>query len=107
MRMRKSQKKAHNMRRRVIKKNSEGGDVEAYAEAIEIEATIWQASGKVQAEMYGERLAYMKNMEYEGAETITEGDGICVNVPGDEDPDYKVTSKNADHSPIIFLLERI
>ena len=55
--------KKYHLRKRITQKNSEGGSKVAYEPAVEIEATIWPAGGKVQAEMYGERLQYMKNME--------------------------------------------
>ena len=71
-----------------------------------IKATIWPASGKVQAEMYGERLAYIKNMEYEGKETMQEGDGICVFVDPESDPDYKIISIK-EYSPMLMELEKI
>lgn len=105
--MRKNLMKEYNLRKRTLSKGSEGESIESYDTAIKIDATIWQASGKVQAEMYGERLAYIKNMEYEGSETMQEGDGICVNVAGDQDPDYKIIFMNTDHSPKRMELEKM
>lgn len=78
-----------------------------YDVAIPIEAAIWAAGGKIQAEMYGERLAYMKNMHYEGTETMQEGDGICVAVGPEELPDYKIVAINDDFIPAQITLERI
>ena len=49
-------------------------------------------SGKIAAAQYGERLQYICKMQYDGAEPIAEGDGICVYVSGDQDPDYRVTA---------------
>lgn len=60
MRMRRSLMKKYHLRKRVPKKDKEGGSITEYAEAVEINATIWPASGRVQAEMYGERLTYIK-----------------------------------------------
>ena len=68
--MRRSQMKRYYLKRRTPQKNSEGGTIVAYADAVEIDAIIWPAGGKVQAEMYGERLAYIKNMEYGGDEMM-------------------------------------
>ena len=107
MRMRKSLMKKYHLRKRVPKKDKEGGSITEYAEAVEIKATIWPASGRVQAEMYGERLTYIKNMEYSGKEELKEGDGICVYVAGDADPDYKITSINHDVDPKVITLEKI
>lgn len=78
-----------------------------YEEAIPIEAAIWAASGKMQAEMYGERLNYIKNMQYEGVETMQEGDGICVNAGAEDSPDYKIVAINDDFIPAQITLERI
>lgn len=107
MRMRRSLKREYALKHRVTSRDAEGGYIESWGEPVMIEATIWQASGRIQAEMYGERLAYMRNMEYEGAETISETNGICVFVPPDQNPDYKVVSVNADHKPVRYLLEVI
>lgn len=78
-----------------------------YEAAVSIEAAIWAAGGKVQAEMYGERLTYIKNMHYEGTEPMKEGDGICVDVDPEAVPDYKIISINDDFIPAQITLERI
>lgn len=46
--------------------------------AIEIRAEIWPAGGKVQAEIYGQRLAYILNCLVEHSTVINEGDGFCI-----------------------------
>lgn len=107
MRMRRNLKKDYTLKRRTTSRTLEGGSIESWNNPVTIQATIWQASGRIQAEMYGERLAYMRNMEYEGAETISENDGICVFVSADETPDYRVISVNADYKPVRYLLEAI
>lgn len=107
MRMRRNLQKEYALKRRVTDRNDEGGYIESWSDPVTIRATIWQASGRVQAELYGERLAYMRNMEYEGAETIAENDGVCVLVSPERDPDYRVVSVNADHRPVLCLLEAI
>lgn len=72
-------------------------------------AEVWPAGGKIQAEIYGQRLAYIKNCRIDGDYmvlaspdgyiryrmgdfVITEGDGVCVNVPKDTLPDYKIVA---------------
>lgn len=99
--------KKYHLRKRATQKNSEGGSKVAYEPAVEIEATIWPAGGKVQAEMYGERLQYMKNMEYGGQEAMQEGDGICVFVGPDANPDYKIISIQPEYNPKRMELERL
>lgn len=109
MHMRRSKMKQYNLRRKIrpSAKDSEGNTIEAYEAPVEISATIWKASGKLQLEMYGERLSNIKNMEYEGKEPMQEGDGVCVEVAGESNPDYRIISVNKDSSPIRIELERI
>lgn len=107
IRIRKALLKTYNLRRRKTGKDKEGGSIVNYEEAIPIEAAIWAAGGKVQAEMYGERLAYMKNMHYEGTESMQEGDGICVDAGPEDTPDYKIVAINDDFIPAQITLERI
>lgn len=106
MRMRRNQMKTYQLRKRQVSKNSEGGDVESWAAAVPIDATIWQASGQVQAQMYGEHLAYIKNMEYHGTENLQEKDGICVDVTGTDPPDYIIRSINRYVDPKVIVLEK-
>lgn len=105
--MRKSLMKTYHLKRRTVEKNREGGTVVNYEDPVEIRATIWPAGGRVQAEMYGERLAYMKNMAYEGGEEMREGDGICVFTGPEELPDYKIISIKSEYSPKMMELERL
>lgn len=79
----------------------------SFEDAVEIQAIIWPAGGRVQAEMYGERLAYIKNMEYGGPETMTEGDGICVFTGPEAPPDYKIISIKREYDPKLMELERM
>lgn len=107
IRIRRSLLKPYNLRRRKPGRDKEGGSIVDYEEAIPIEAAIWAASGKMQAEMYGEKLNYIKNMQYEGVETMQEGDGICVNAGAEDPPDYKIVAINDDFIPAQITLERI
>ena len=99
--------KQYHLRKRNVRKDNEGGTVVEYADAVEIRATIWPAGGRVQAEMYGERLSYIKNMEYGGPEEMTEGDGICVFAGPNDPPDYKIISIKREYSPNVMELERL
>ena len=104
MRLRRSQVNKYNLKPQSTTKNAEGGVKAVYGEAVEIDADIWAASGKVQAEMYGDRLRYIKNMLYTGTTVINENDGICVEVSATDTPDYKVISTN--RKPL-YELEKI
>lgn len=90
--MRIKNKKTYYLKKKTIIEDNEGGKYQEYSEPIEIQANIYPASGKLQAEIYGERLNYILNMLYDGQESINEGDGICVYVSKDNEPDYKIIS---------------
>ena len=104
--MRRNLMKRYQLRKRTVEKNAEGGDVVSWAEAVPIDATIWQASGSVQAQIYGERLTYIKNMEYHGTAALEESDGICVDVEGTDPPDYIIKSINRDVDPKVIVVEK-
>lgn len=64
-------------------KDDEGVTVEAYSEPFDVVAEIWPASGNVQAEVYGERLAYVRNCRIaEKYEKVKEGDLIYYKLAG-------------------------
>lgn len=88
-------------------RTNEGSSYTDYGDAVEIKATIWPAGGRIQAEMYGERLTYIKNMEYDGPESMQEGDGICVFVGPDKKPDYKIISIKNEYNPKVMELEAL
>jgi len=94
-------------RARTVTKTEEGASVETYSPAIPFYAAVWQASGHVDALLYGERLAYTYHMEYDGPLPLEHNDGICLFVGPDKGPDYKITSINRDHHPQTFILERL
>lgn len=105
--MRIKNKKIYYLKKKIlIEDNKEGGKYPGYSEPIEIEANIYPASGKLQAEMYGLKLNYICNMLYDGLQPISEGDGICVYVPKDSEPDYKVISIKP-YSHMFIELEKI
>jgi len=104
--MRIKNKKIYYLKKKTVIEDNEGGKYPGYSEAVEINANISPASGKLQAEIYGERLNYILNMLYDGSENINEGDGICVYVSKDNEPDYKVISIKR-YSHLFIELEKI
>lgn len=105
MRVRNKQK--YHLKRKTVIEDDEGGKYPGYSETpIEIEANIWPASGKLQAEIYGERLNYISNMLYDGNEELIEGDGICVMVGASNQPDYRIISIKP-YSHKLIELEKI
>lgn len=110
--MRIKNKKTYYLKPKKVITDKEGGKYPDYSseakeiEAKEIEANIWPASGKLQTEMYGLRINNILNMLYDGDIVIIEGDGICVYVASDKEPDYKVISKKG-YSHGVYELEKI
>lgn len=105
--MRIKNKKTYYLKRKILIEDSEGGKYSSYSdEATEIKANIYPANGKLQSEIYGERLNYMLNMLYDGSEHLNEGDGICVYVSKDNNPDYKIISIKL-YSHMMIELEKI
>lgn len=105
--MRIKNKKTYYLKKKIVIEDNEGGKYSSYSdESIDIQANIYPASGKLQAEIYGERLNYILNMLYNGSVTINEGDGICVYVSRDNEPDYKVISIKT-YSHLFIELEKI
>lgn len=108
--MRKNSLKTYYLKKRKVLKNSEGSSYEGYGDPFAFQADISPAQGRVQAEIYGQRLAYMLNMVCEII-PIQEGDGVCVYVDAEKCPDYRVVSINRYdknyHSYLVCELERI
>lgn len=104
--MRIKNKETYYLKKKIVIEDNEGGKYPGYSEPIEIKANISPASGKLQAEIYGERLNYILNMLYDESQTINEGDGICVYVSKDKEPDYKVISIKR-YSHLFIELEKI
>lgn len=100
-------KKTYYLKKKTTDTDNEGGKYVVYSNTpIEIKANIWPASGKLQAEMYGERLNYILNMLYDGTQEFSEGDGICVYVASTAEPDYKIISIKR-YSHLLIELEKI
>lgn len=106
MRLKKNRLQACLHRKAVFKKDREGCGTVEYGSASEFMAEVWPAGGRLQTEMYGNRLNYMKNVRLDGAykvlnkggvlayvvngAEIVENDGICIY--STEDPDYRIVS---------------
>lgn len=104
--MRIKNKKVYYLKKKIVVEDQEGGKYPSFSNAIEIQANISPASGKLQAEIYGERLNYILNMLYDGQVEINEGDGVCVYVTKESKPDYKVISIKR-YSHLVLELEKI
>lgn len=107
--MRVKNKKTYYLKKKTIVVDNEGGKYLGFADtAIEIKANVSPAGGKLQAEIYGERLNYILNMLYDGPIELKEGDGICITTYAINNliPDYKVISIK-EYSHKVIELEKI
>ncbi|MDD3796825.1 MAG: hypothetical protein PHE06_12850 [Lachnospiraceae bacterium] len=110
MRLKCSRVEEYYHRKRIPQKDKEGGTYDTYGSAASFEAEIWPASGKIQAEIYGERLKYIQNIRISGIYTvqvdekgiahyilasgvdIVESDGVCLYTGKEGKPDYRIVS---------------
>lgn len=92
MRLNRKQMKPYQLVKKIDKKDKEGSTYQEFEPSFTFEADIFPAGGKTQAEIYGQRLAYMMNMLCYQNDDIKEGDGICVYANENEGPDYIIVS---------------
>nr|DAG41262.1 MAG TPA: head closure knob [Caudoviricetes sp.] len=110
MRLRRSRLEEFFHKKMTVKKDKEGSTSEEYGAASSVTGESWPASGKVQAEQYGQRLNYIRNVRISGkyevkpdekgrmhyilenGTDIQESDGICLFVGKDAVPDYRIIS---------------
>lgn len=78
--MKRNRLKPYLIRKAIVDISDEGIKKATYSDnATEIKAEIWPASGRVQAEIYGQRLAYILNCLVDRKTLVHEGDGFCIN----------------------------
>lgn len=122
MRLKRSRMRTYYLKPRSSHKDAEGGVYEDYGIAHSFQGEVWPASGKVQAEMYGERLSYIRNVRIAGRYVITvdrkgkvhyvypdgldvtESDGLCLY--SEDKPDYKIISVKP-YNPLRLEAEKI
>ena len=110
MHMRRSRIKTFYLRKANTAKDDEGCTSVDYGNPVSFQGESWPAGGRVQAEMYGNRLSYIRNVKIDGKYDITtdekgmphyvfqngmdimENDGVCLYVPQNMSPDYKIVS---------------
>ncbi|MBU9724437.1 hypothetical protein [Diplocloster modestus] len=110
MKLKRNRLKTYYHKVKSTKKDKEGGTYEVYGAAVSFSGEMWPAAGKIQAEMYGDRLSYIRNVRINGKYVITtdrdgqvhyvypsgldimESDGLCLYVSASEEPDYKIIS---------------
>ena len=107
MRIRRNRLQKMFLKKRITVKDKEGCTTEKWQNAVAFAGIQWPASGKVQAQQYGDRLNYILNLKLDGAYQIIrekqgasfdfgndlvfrEQDGICIFADEESDPDYRI-----------------
>lgn len=110
MRLKRARLKTCSHWQAIPRKDNEGNSYLEYGFPSTFDAEVWPAGGKLQTELYGQRIGSIKNVRIDGHyETlqvseggrvyevyqfadmdVREGDGICLHVSGDREPDYKI-----------------
>lgn len=77
---------------------------------VELKMNIQAAGGSINAQIYGEKLSYMKTAKYQGdlvKEGQNEKDGVCVFVSKESQPDFKITAIQTYSTHLNITLERL
>lgn len=111
MQLRKKDLQRCYLKKRIISKDDEANPITVYdTDGKCFEMNVQSAGGKVAVEMYGERLPYIKSCKYQGTlinESENEGDGVCVFVDKDQEPDFKIISIQQFSQHKNIMLERV
>lgn len=110
MRLKRSRVKTCHIRKRISMKDAEGAQYDAWSDPKELKGEFWPAGGRVQAEIYGTRLPYIRNFRVDGKYQIITGedgktiyrlesgtelmemDGVCLFVYPHSSPDYRIVA---------------
>lgn len=109
MRIRRNRLQKMFLKKRITVKDKEGCTTEKWRDGASFLGEQWPASGKVQAQQYGDRLGYILNMkvngyyevksdshgnyyDFGGGLVFREQDGICVFTSSTSEPDYRIIS---------------
>lgn len=108
MKLKRSRLGTYQIRKAILKRDAEGGTYIEYNPAVPIMAEMWSGGGKLQTEMYGNRLPNIRNLrlagvyhevpgingkvtyQMEDGPEIAAGDGICIYAAADQEPDYQI-----------------
>ncbi|WFR64200.1 hypothetical protein P9222_08505 [Paenibacillus amylolyticus] len=106
MRLRERDKRLVIFQPRVPQREDDGTTSEGWGEPFELRGNVQPAGGRVMAEMYGERLAYMRVMyvEQKPPKRLESG-GACLNTL--DLPDYKVVAVRPWSGHYVIDLEAI
>lgn len=123
MRMKRNRTKMYFLRKAIPLKDREGNTYVEYEKAHSFKGESWPAGGKIQAEMYGNRLSYIQNVKiqgkyivkpdtkgalhyiFENGLDVVENDGVCLYVSAELEPDYKIIYIRP-YQPLLLEVEK-
>ena len=98
------------LKKRTTGRDDEGEKVEIYPNPpTALKMAVQSAGGAVSAQIYGERLPYIKTCKYQGdviKPGINEMDGICLYVGQGDEPDYFIKSIQPFKEHLNITLEK-
>jgi hypothetical protein len=97
----------YQVKRQIPLKDEDGTTYTSWNAVSKIRANIIPAGGRIAAELYGVRLAYMLTAYAESGADLKESDGICVYVLPQLDPDYRVVAIQTWSTHSVVTLEAI
>lgn len=99
------------LKKRIISYDDFGDEEITYSEdATELKMLVQSSGGRVDAQIYGARLPYIKSCKYQGdilKPVQNELDGICVYVDKTQKPDYKIINIQPFTDHLNITLERL
>ena len=105
MRLRERDKRSVVFKSRITIKEPDATTYEGWDPVgVTIRGSVQPAGGRVMAEIYGERLAYMLTMYVEAQVSIPESTFACVHTA---DPDYKVVAVRPWNGHKVIDLEKV
>jgi len=108
MRLLRRDQRAVVFRPRITEKEPDATTYETWGDPVTIFGHVQPAGGRVTAEMYGERAAYMLTMYVEGRPAVTESAGAWVDVPPEiPNPDYRVVAIRPWSGHTVIDLEKV
>lgn len=87
--------------------NPYGEPIPVWGEPVKIRACVQPVSGRLEATVSGQRVNAMHIMLYEGDAAFAEGDGVCMDVVPDGQPDYHIISVQQWQGHRRIQIERI
>lgn len=111
MRLREQDLQTVFLKKRAKVKDNEGVEKVGYSSDYTLlRMNVQSAGGSVAAQIYGDRLPYIKSCKYQGDE-LKEGqnekDGVCVYVDSNADPDFFIKSIQSFSTHLNIMLERL